>query len=36
MASYDINYNDPKFQQVEADKQAAITDLNNTYNQIFS
>ena len=36
MASYDINYNDPKFQQVEAEKQAAITDLNNTYSQMIN
>lgn len=32
MGTYDINYNDERFQAVEADKQQAMTDLNNTYN----
>ena len=32
MATYDINYDDERFQAVEADKQQAMTDLNNTYN----
>ena len=34
MASYDINYEDPKFQQVEADKQVAMNEMNNTYDNM--
>ena len=30
--SYEIDYNDQQFQQVEADKNAAMADVNNTYN----
>ena len=29
--NYDINYDDERFTQVEADKQQALTDLENTY-----
>lgn len=32
--NYNINYEDEKFQQVEADKQTAINEMNNTYNQM--
>lgn len=32
MANYDINYNDQRFQQVEADKNVAINNLEQTYN----
>ena len=31
MASYDINYNDQRFTQVEADKNVALNDLEQTY-----
>ena len=34
--NYDINYEDPKFQQVEADKQVAMNEMNNTYNNMIS
>ena len=33
---YTIDYNDPKFQQVEAQKQAAITEVNDTYNNMIN
>ena len=36
MASYDINYEDPKFQQVEADKNVAMNEMNNTYDNMIS
>lgn len=32
MANYDVNYNDQRFQQVEADKKAAINNLEQTFN----
>ena len=32
--NYDINYEDERFQQVEADKNQAMTELDNTYNGI--
>lgn len=32
--NYNINYDDDRFTQVEADKQAAVNDLNNAYNDI--
>lgn len=31
MAAYDVNYDDERFTQVEADKQEALTDLEKTY-----
>ena len=31
MASYDVNYNDQRFTQVEADKNVALNDLEQTY-----
>lgn len=31
MANYDINYNDQRFTQVEADKNVALNDLESTY-----
>ena len=31
MATYDINYNDQRFTQVEADKNVALNDLESTY-----
>ena len=34
--NYEINYEDEKFQQVEADKQAALTKVNNTYNNMIN
>lgn len=34
MAAYDVNYEDERFQEVEADKQAAMGDLEQTYNGI--
>ncbi len=34
--NYEIDYNDPKFQQVEAEKQAALNEMNNTYNEMLS
>lgn len=33
---YTIDYNDPKFQQVESQKQAAITEVNDTYNNMIN
>lgn len=33
---YTINYDDQKFQQVEADKQAAITEVNDKYNNMIN
>lgn len=33
---YTIDYNDPKFQQVEAQKKAAITEVNDTYNNMIN
>ena len=32
--SYNIDYNDEKFQQVESDKQAALSEVENTYNNM--
>ena len=32
--NYSINYDDPKFKQVESEKQAAITEINDTYNNM--
>lgn len=32
--NYEIDYNDPKFQQVETQKQAALDQMNNTYNDM--
>ena len=34
MANYDINYNDQRFTQVEADKDVALNDLEQTYSGI--
>lgn len=34
--NYDINYEDERFQQVEAEKQAALTNVNNTYNNMIN
>ena len=34
--NYNINYEDERFQTVEAEKQAALTDVNNTYNNMIS
>ena len=34
--NYDVNYNDKRFTEVEADKTAAMTDLNNTYNSMIN
>ena len=34
--NYEINYEDEKFQQVEADKQQALTNINNTYNNMIN
>jgi hypothetical protein len=36
MANYDINYEDPKFQQVEADKNVAMNEMNSTYDNMIS
>lgn len=36
MANYDINYDDTRFQQVEADKQAALSDVDKTYDSMIS
>ncbi len=33
---YNINYDDEQFKQVEADKTAALNDINNTYNNMIS
>lgn len=32
--SYNIDYNDEKFKQVESDKKAALSEVNNTYNNM--
>jgi hypothetical protein len=32
--NYKVDYDDKRFQQVEADKQTAINEMNNTYNQM--
>ena len=32
--NYEINYEDERFQQVEADKQQALNNINNTYNNM--
>lgn len=34
--NYNINYNDEQFKQVEAEKQAALNNVNNTYNNMIS
>ncbi|MBP3920834.1 MAG: hypothetical protein J6D28_04640 [Bacilli bacterium] len=34
--NYDINYEDPKFKQVESDKQAALTESKNTYDNMIN
>ena len=34
--NYSIDYNDDRFQNVEAEKEAALTDINNTYNNMIS
>ena len=34
--NYNINYDDERFSQVESDKQAALNDVNNTYNNMIS
>lgn len=34
--NYDINYDDQRFQTVEAEKQAAIENVNNTYNSMIN
>lgn len=34
--AYEIDYNDPKFSQIEAQKEAAITDMNNTYDNMIN
>ena len=34
--NYSIDYNDPKFQQVEAGKKAALDQMNNQYNSMIS
>ena len=34
--NYNINYEDERFQTVEAEKEAALTDVNNTYNNMIS
>ena len=34
--AYEINYEDPKFQQVEADKNAAIGEMENTYSDMIN
>lgn len=34
--NYNINYEDERFQTVEAEKQAALTNVNNTYNNMIS
>ncbi len=34
--NYDINYDDKRFTQVESDKSAAITDIENTYDGMIS
>ena len=34
--NYSINYDDERFQTVESEKQAALNDVNNTYNNMIS
>lgn len=34
--NYDINYEDERFTQVESDKQTALNNINNTYNNMVS
>lgn len=34
--NYNINYDDKRFQNVEAEKDAALSDVNNTYNNMIS
>ena len=34
--NYDINYEDPKFKQVETEKQAALTENKNTYDNMIN
>ena len=34
--SYNIDYEDPKFSQIESQKETAITELNDTYNNMIS
>lgn len=34
--NYNINYDDEKFSQVESEKQAALNDVNNTYNNMIN
>lgn len=34
--NYEIDYNDPKFQQVEAGKQNALSQVNDTYNNMIN
>lgn len=34
--NYEINYDDERFQQVETDKQQAMSDLSNTYNNMIT
>ena len=34
--NYNINYDDERFSQVESEKQAALNDVNNTYNNMIS
>ena len=34
--NYAINYDDPKFKNVEAEKQTALNEMNNTYNEMIS
>ena len=34
--SYNINYNDEQFKTVESEKQAALTNVNNTYNNMIN
>ena len=35
-ANYNINYDDERFQTVESEKEAALNDVNNTYNNMIS
>ena len=34
--NYNINYEDERFQTVEAEKEAALNNVNNTYNNMIS
>lgn len=36
MPNYEIDYEDERFTQVEADKQEALTNINNTYNNMIN